>query len=246
MGLTSACSNNRGAVTNTYLRAHDGIASVLNADLRKFAPVPMPKKPVPPPRQAAFEVRREYMVALKDYPQKLSSQLRLQKVRWQELSRIVEIAQAKLGALNSAGADPQAVGVATLDLKSMGQLRRLLLEMDRFADLELDAMSTTQRNDDFHELVAGVLASFLGSGGNPGAAAVGGAKALGDIISKDKAAGDSLRAQSIVIGNAATQLNRDVIDYESARAQLNAAVQERYPGEDWSFLRQAANAGFQR
>lgn len=239
-GLLVGCSPNKGPATNSYLRSYAQASDELAARLRQLPPVNPPVRPVLPARPT-LEERREFNVQTRSYRNGQIQYYNAFLARGHILENLYGQTLSRISALNGAGADPSAVAMVAIRERTIGQRRELFVEMGRLAELRRDELSHQGSADALDDLVSSVFIEALkeAGGGLQGmemGAFVGAAKGLASIVSKGKAEKEAIGEQANQVAAAATQLQRDVIDYQTASAQLRTTVQASYPDQDWSFL----------
>ena len=234
------CAPRKGPATNIYLRGYVSAVADLNAKLEQLPPVNPPEKPVLP-EHATRDQRRQFVVQNRSYRNELIQYFNFFIERGHVLENLYGQTLTRLAALNGAGVDPSAVAMVAIRERTIGQRRELFVEMGRLAELRRDALSRQGSTDALDDLLSSVFVEALkdASGGLQGmevGALVGAAKGLASIASKGRAEKEAIGEEADQVAVATTQLQRDVIDYQTAYAQLRTTVQANYPDEDWSFM----------
>lgn len=239
--LQSGCSPNRGPKTNAYLRAYHSAGVDFTAQLRQFSPIAAPRLPVLP-QQPTPEQRREFNEARRNYPGALISYYGAAVERFGALSRLFVQAEGRLGKINAGGVEPDAVRLATLREHALGLSGVCCLEIGRLADLSRTALKRRQSNDELDEILTTVFASAMsgfGGGTLDGAvvAGLGGlVKGMGAVAEKRQAERAAISDQIARVGSTATEMKREVLEYQTAYAQLSTALSAKYPELDWGFM----------
>ncbi len=235
-GLLTGCSPNKGPATSAYLRAYEQVSADLNAQLRQLSPVNPPVQPTPPPIHARREERREYVLERRSYRNALSQYYGEFIERGHVLENIFGQAQGRIAALNGAGVDPSAIAMVAARERTLGRRRDLINEMGRWAELARQRQADEGSGKLFSDLASQVLRVIAVPDPTGIALLAAGVRGLADFESKGQADTEAVNAQANQVLATASQFQSDVIDYQTAFAQMQTAIQADYPDQDWSFL----------
>lgn len=248
-GLLAACSRSRGPATNVYLRTYEAISENLASQLRELPKFSPPRRPYRPPPHSTPQEFRGYANAIRNYPNALVQYESAVIERCQALSQLYGHAQNQLATTSAAGVDTMAVELVTLRERTIGQRRELFVEVGRFAQLNRDALVRRRSTDDLDEFVTDIfIEASKGAAAGPDGVVAGGilgaVKGAAGVVSKRETEKNVINDQLNRLAVTATQLQRDVVQYQTEHALLDTKVQAEYSEQDWSFMasKQPVNA----
>ena len=249
-GLWSGCRASRGPGTHAYLQAYARVSADLGDHIRHLSPLAAPKPPSLPPHPTKQE-RVIYTMEVRNFPNTWIGYCAALGERCRVLSDLYGRAQNEYGRIPSAGVDREAVNLVTLREHAIGQRRELYVEIARMAELKRDTLVRRGGNDEIFSLFTDIATHAMeaAEASGPGmtlGALIGAADGLTKIASKRETEDHDLADQSAAVKATATQLQRDVVKYQTALAELKTRVQAEYPDEDWSFLTGSSAASTSR
>jgi hypothetical protein len=154
-----------------------------------------------------------------------------------------------MATINAAGVDPMAIRLVSFRERTIGQRRELFVEIGRLAELRRSALLRGQSADDSDKIMTNIFeGAAKGAAVGPEAAIIGGIigwlQGLGSVAEKRQQEKDAIGDQLAKLTATATQLQRDIIEYQTEHAQVITNLQAKYSDQDWNFMipKEAASA----
>ena len=231
VGYLAGCGSREGAKTRDYLAKEHEIMTGLAHECAALPATQPPARPVTVSGNVlAGRSNLQQQAFVDAYRAYLSEEIK----RGETLAEIIEHTQAKVRGLGAAGIDPPAVQLVTDEQAVWADLRLLLLGTGDFlsqpgTDFAQDAGATYFGNS--------LIPTIEGAMKNGSKAALRGSldgvvKTMAQYVIKDGKRNEAVAK----LREIATRVQRDLVAYETARAQLSAALANKFPHEDWSVI----------
>jgi hypothetical protein len=232
--LAAGCGSNQGPITNAYLRAQHQIDVETGTQLRHIP------KTVPPRLYASADAARAVKEGRVRIPASFVKTLAADQVahyakvidQCRQASEILNGAQTRISALDSANVDAEVVREARLQEEAIGKYRTMLLEIAHLTELTRDQLIRRQQTSTLDKLLdaaVGGAAKGAVDGSATGTPEIGAAiEALDGILKlAEKTDEDrtAINSQAERAKAAAMDLQQIAINAQTSRAETMTYVQ---------------------
>lgn len=228
-----SCSRQGGKESFEYLKAQHQILENTKLKLKQYSNPKPPSAPV----FSRQTLPRQRLEATKAYHDAMNRFLSGVIQNSEESERLLNDAQTRISALNSAGIHPDAIVLAKLYEQSLGDRVQLCVEIKALATLEKNKL----RQNKQHELITPFIIEILEAVVTENPTVVAGAFLKGvsqnmkqdeqDVESRREEQSHFMRLQEVVAA-----CERDVSQTITKRSELITSFGAKYPGYPWNSL----------